>query len=267
MPFETVDEQVIRQRRVKVCERCGRQMPDTVQNRGTYNTVGSVAGSLGTSMGGSMLAGAVLGPVGAIGGAIGGAIVGSQVGAAATNTACDAVDATKGSLCEDCKAQSTHRAGSQNWGSGRLGDPAGTSTTSGYPSGAQQESLGDRASAAASVAGQRVSEGWSRLSTTVSSAFKGGAEEESASKGGSGTGKSTFKPFAGGGQVLGSGSSEPTRRQANPSRLVGGTAQPASAAVPPPAAPGSSQIDEDEALARQLQEQFLMEDAQQQHRR
>lgn len=268
MPFETVNEQVIRQRRVNVCERCRQQIPDSVQNRGTYNTVGSVAGSLGTSMGGSMALGALMGPVGAIGGAIGGAIVGGQAGAAASNTACDAVEASKGSLCENCKAQSTHRAGSQNWGGGRLGDPAGTSSTSSYPSGTQQESLGDRASAAASAAGQRVSEGWSKLSTKVSSTFKGG-EEESASKSGSGASKSTFVPFAGGGQVLGSQqtSSEPTRRQTNPSRLVGGGAQPAAAAAPAPAAQGSSQIDEDEALARQLQEQFLMEDAQQQRGR
>jgi len=255
-------------------------MPDSVQNRGTYNTVGSVAGSLGTSMGGSMALGAVLGPVGAIGGAIGGAIVGSQVGAAASNTACDAVEATKGALCEECKVQSTHRAGSQNWGSGRLGDPAGTSTASGYSSGAQEETFGDRASAAASVvgeragaaasvAGQHVSAGWSRLSKKVSSTFGGGAEEDSASKSGSGAGKHNFVPFGGGGQVLGSRSSEPepTRRPTNPSRLVGGGTQLTTSAPPVPAAQGSSQIDEDEALARQLQEQFLMEDSQQQRGR
>eukprot|EP00419_Tripos_fusus_P004185 CAMPEP_0172679582 /NCGR_PEP_ID=MMETSP1074-20121228/16161_1 /TAXON_ID=2916 /ORGANISM="Ceratium fusus, Strain PA161109" /LENGTH=218 /DNA_ID=CAMNT_0013497771 /DNA_START=255 /DNA_END=911 /DNA_ORIENTATION=- len=218
-------------------------------------------------MGGSMALGSVLGPVGAITGAIGGAIVGSQVGAAASDTACDAVEASKGSLCEDCKVQSTNRAGSQNWGGGRLGDDPGTSSTSGYSSGTQQESLGDRASAAATAAGQRVGEGWSRLSKKVSSTFKGGEEEKSANQSGSGAGKNTFVPFAGGGQVLGSGSTEMTRRPSNPSRLVGGGAQPATAAAPVPAAQGSSQIDADEALARQLQEQFFMEDSRQQHGR
>jgi len=258
MPFETVNEQVYRQQKVKVCERCRHQISEGVQNRGTYNAVGSVAGSLGTSMGGSMLGGAVLGPVGAIGGAIGGAILGSKAGAAASDTACDAIENVKGHLCEECKAGGSHRpSGQMNWGGGRLGD-ASTGSASGLQSSLpqQEQTAGERISAAASTAGQRIGEGWSRLSQSVSSALGGGGGSEGTQAGGasSGRAKAGFVPFAGSGYKL-SSEAQPTK-PSNPSRLLDGPA----AVGAPQAAAQASQIEEDEALARRLQEEFLRED-------
>jgi len=66
MAFETVNENVTRQRRIRVCERCRREIKD-IANRQNYQTAGSLGGSLGGSIGASALAGAVLGPIGMIG--------------------------------------------------------------------------------------------------------------------------------------------------------------------------------------------------------
>jgi len=300
MPFETVNEQVYRQRKVKICRRCRRQISETVQNRGTYNTVGSVAGSLGTSMGGSMLMGAVLGPVGAIGGAIGGAIVGSRAGAAATDKACDLAEAAGDDICQACKDDASVRpTGQQNWGGGRLGStdqPSGRGSfaSSVAPataqSGGEEQGMGARVSEVASVAGEKVSgaavaagegisNGWNWLRTSVSGAVGGSkpADDDAKPSGGkSGGYDSSFQAFGGSGRTLGSAAPavEPGARRGNPSRLLGGggaggapSAAPAAAAAAPaqascsPAAPtGRSQEDEDEAFARSLQEQFLRED-------
>lgn len=112
----------------------------------------------------------------------------------------------------------------------------------------------------ASIAGQRIGEGWSRLTQSVSSAAGGGsASALEAGRSSGGGGNSTFVPFAGGGRTLGSGSEETQTRPSNPSRLVAG---PSTSRTQLSLAPSSqrSQMDEDEALARQLQEQFLLED-------
>jgi len=282
MPFETVDEAVVQQRHVKVCARCRGRMEEKVKHRGAWTTAGSVGGSLGTSLGGSMLMGSVLGPVGAIGGAIGGSIIGSRLGANASSGACDAIEATADDVCDRCKEASRQRASTQtNWGGGRLGSSEEPTAFSGQssaapPGGASQrpqqgeesgitDRIGDVASAtgetlskaasatgetlskAASATGETLSQGWSRLSTSISSSFGARASAEpQASKG-------TSVPFAGSGRVLGSGAPEGSARPI--SRLVGGSVP--QAPVPPVR---RSQMEEDEALARQLQEQFLQEE-------
>mmetsp|Transcript_65633 Transcript_65633/g.158716 ORF Transcript_65633/g.158716 Transcript_65633/m.158716 type:complete len:283 (-) Transcript_65633:217-1065(-) len=280
MPFETVDETVVRQRQVKVCARCRGRMDEKVKHRGVWTTAGSIGGSVGTSMGGSMLLGSVLGPVGALGGAIGGAIVGSRAGAAASSGACDAIEATADDVCERCKAESTQRASAcTDWGGGRLGssdDPAAASgqASAQAPGGLHQQgeptiadhigqaasatgqTLGKAASAtgetlskAASATGETLSKGWSQLSKSVSSTFGGSTSAETQAASG---GKSTSVPFAGSGHVLGSGGVEGSTRPI--SRLVGGSASQA-----PAQSARRSQMEEDEALARRLQEQFLRE--------
>jgi hypothetical protein len=102
MPFDTIDEKVVRQRRVRVCERCRREMPD-VASRGKYNTAGSVAGSLSGSIGASALAGAFLGPIGMIGGAIAGSIAGARAGVKASNKACEVAEKNAEKYCQACK--------------------------------------------------------------------------------------------------------------------------------------------------------------------
>lgn len=102
MPFETVDEKVVRQRRVRICDRCRREMPDAA-NRGKYNTAGSLAGSLCGSIGASALAGAVLGPIGMIGGAIAGSIAGARAGVKASDKACEVAEKNADKYCQACK--------------------------------------------------------------------------------------------------------------------------------------------------------------------
>lgn len=268
MPFETVDEQYVRQRKVLVCERCRRQMPGAVQNRGAYQTGGSIGGSLGGSMAGSALAGAVLGPVGAVAGMIGGAIAGSRAGAAASDGICDAVDATAGQLCPDCKEASSRRpAGHQNWGGGRLGANDQETTSSVQPKADEEQSVGTRLSEAASRTGEHLSGMGSWLKNSVSSITGGSSSQDSAQNSTKGT---SFKPFAGSGQTLGSSVNSEHRSAAAEAAMrrqsAGGytqagataTSQPplAPATSQPPVPPAAQQQLSDEELARQLQAQF-----------
>lgn len=298
MPFETVNEQVYRQRQVKVCARCRRPIPESVQNRGGYNMAGSVAGSLGTSMVAGSMAGAVLGPVGALGGAIGGAIAGSRLGAAASDGVCDTIERNSDDICAECKNPASQPTGQTQWGGGRLG--TGSEPSQPLPPqqqplrGKQQQqqqqeesgvgaALGGAGAAiggAASTAGEKIGEGWSWLRSSVT-----GGESESqqaSSAAGGSTGKpGSFQPFQGGGRTL--GASEPAaERPRNPSRLLGdaGQAQRPQESAGRCQAPGSSQgaqqrqqqdavapaattqLEDDEALARRLQQQFEEEDQQ-----
>merc|ERR1712137_1130867 len=98
----------------RLCEKCKQPMPDAVQNRGTYNTVGSVAGSLTGSFASSAVLGSVLGFPGAIAGAISGSLVGSRAGAVASDTVCDGVEASSSNIRESCKTRkATHH---RDWG-------------------------------------------------------------------------------------------------------------------------------------------------------
>jgi len=279
MPFETVDEQYVRERKVLVCERCRRQMAGVVQNRGAYQTGGSITGSLGGSMGGSMLAGAVLGPVGAIAGMIGGAVAGSRAGAAASEGICDAVDSSATHLCEACKAAPPPRpAGTQNWGGGRLGSDSEPSAVPAPQAAASQPSVGDKISetasaagetlsSAASVVGENLSGMGSWLRKSVSSVTGGSSSEKPESASGAGKKEQAFKAFEGSGRTLGSTDGPPPRsaaaeaamRRASQAGTSGGYSQGAPGTQATPA----SHVADDEALARQLQEQFLMEDRQQ----
>lgn len=280
MPFESVNEQYVRQRKVLVCERCRRPMDSAVQNRQAYQTGGSIAGSLGGSVGGSMLAGAVLGPVGALAGAVGGALAGSRAGAAASEGICDAVDSTGSQICNSCKeAATTRQAGYQNWGGGRLGageasDPVAAQVPV-APSAPSAPSLGDRISETASSAGKTLGEAASSVGDTLSGGFNwmrksvssmtgtgGDAEENPApSK------KEAFKPFEGAGQPL---VAEPVDRSAARAAAAEAAMRragqaPSAASVPaahPAPATSEAQLADDEALARRLQEQFDAEDAQ-----
>uniref|UniRef100_A0A7S4S861 Glycine zipper domain-containing protein n=1 Tax=Alexandrium monilatum TaxID=311494 RepID=A0A7S4S861_9DINO len=270
MPFETVQEHYVRERRVRVCERCRRPLPDVVENRGTYNTVGSIAGSVGTSAGGSM-AGAALGTavlpgvgtvVGSLAGAIGGAVVGSRAGAAASDGICDAVEANAAQLCDACKAgsNSSSRSGrpsATNWGGGRLGggdaqEPlargAGAQDSGRrFNFGGEGQRLGGgrppAASASQPASGEEPSM-WSRLSAM--NPFAGNSQQQQ-SAAGRGTGTSGFAAFGGAGHVLGSGPS--------PAQADGRAAR-------------QSQLEEDEALARRLQqeEEMALQQERGQHR-
>eukprot|EP00490_Sorites_sp_Unknown_P001243 CAMPEP_0114639406 /NCGR_PEP_ID=MMETSP0191-20121206/1150_1 /TAXON_ID=126664 /ORGANISM="Sorites sp." /LENGTH=295 /DNA_ID=CAMNT_0001851265 /DNA_START=59 /DNA_END=947 /DNA_ORIENTATION=+ len=291
MPFDTVNEQYVRERKILVCERCRRPMDSAVQNRQAYQTGGSIAGSLGGSVGGSMLAGAVLGPVGALAGAIGGALAGSRAGAVATDGICDAVDSTGSQICNSCKeAAATRPAGYQNWGGGRLGAgdasdhmAAQAPVAPGAPS---EPSIGDRISETASSAGKHLGEAassvgeslsgvgsWMRKSvTSMTGGETEGKPEASKKEAGETEGKpeaskkEAFKPFAGAGQPL---VAEKVDRSAARTAAAeaamrrAGQAPPSSssaAAQPAPAA-DQAQLADDEALARRLQEQFDAEDA------
>merc|ERR1719282_58518 len=236
-------------------------------------------------MGGSMLGGAVLGPVGAIAGAIGGAVVGSRAGAAATDGVCDAIDSTGSHICEDCKAAAASRpAGYQNWGGGRLGTgsepPTAPTAPTAAPQGtvASQPSIGDKISETASVAGERLSDAASVVGENLSSmgswlkksvsSVAGSENPDSAGSGGGSKAKNSqkWRAFEGTGHVLGSTEEQPSRsmaaeaamRRSSQAAGYGGYAQQAQNAQPSP----SQQITDDEALARQLQEQFLREDQQ-----
>jgi len=293
MPFETVDETVTRQRRIRVCERCRRQLPDKVQNRGAYNTGGSIAGSLGGSMVGSAVLGEVLGPVGMIGGLIGGAMAGSRAGAAASNAACDGVESMADGLCDACKTDASRRpSGTADWGGGRLGDGSSTQSSSAPAAngGYAEQSFGDKASeaaskagqnasAAAAVAGERLSSAGSWMRSSVSNAWAGSSAQTGSTAGNTAASSGGFKAFQGQGRALGStdsstsaapapGAAAAARRvQLHNSNLLQGSAAPVTAQASAPAAQQvalqpapQSQMDEDAALARQLQEQFQLED-------
>lgn len=269
MPYENVDEQYVRQRKVLVCERCRRQMPGSVENRSTYQTGGSIGGSLAGSMGGSALAGAVLGPVGAVAGMIGGAIAGSRAGAAASDGICDAVDSSAGQLCPACKEASTKRpAGHQNWGGGRLG-ATGQDSTPAQPLDREEQGMGNRMSEAASKAGENLSGAASRAGENLSSMGSWLRSSVSSIGGGSGSQDTTqnatkneaFKAFAGSGQTLGSSESSGQRSAAAEAAMrrhsAGGYAQAQTQAAPRPAPSQGAQPQlSDEELARQLQAQF-----------
>ncbi|CAK9043419.1 unnamed protein product [Durusdinium trenchii] len=200
MPFDTVDEQYVRQRKILVCERCRRPM-DGVQNRAAYQTGGSIAGSLGGSMGGSMLAGAVLGPVGALAGAIGGAIAGSRAGAAASEGICDAVDSSSSQVCEACKeAAATRRLRLPELGGGRLGAPGEAQPIPATSAPAEGPSVGERIGETAASAGKYVGEAASSVGESLSGMGSwvrksvtslGGSEEKKEPK------KEAFKAFEG----------------------------------------------------------------------
>lgn len=260
MPFDTVDEQYVRQRKILVCERCRRPM-DGVQNRAAYQTGGSIAGSLGGSMGGSMLAGAVLGPVGALAGAIGGAIAGSRAGAAASEGICDAVDSSSSQVCEACKeAAATRPTGYQNWGGGRLGAPGEAQPIPATSAPAEGPSVGERIGETAASAGKYVGEAASSVGESLSGMGSwvrksvtslGGSEEKKEPK------KEAFKAFEGAGRPL---VADPVDRSA--ARAAAAEAamrragQAPATATPAPVVSAEAQMAEDEAMARRLQEEF-----------
>ena len=140
MPYETVNEKVVRQRQIRVCARCRCEIPHAVNQR-RMQQVGSLSGSLGASIGGSALLGSVLGPVGMIGGAIVGSLAGARAGAQAGEKVGQALEERQDSLCEACQkivGKNTNDSSSDNpkkpdnngssgpfssWGKGqRLGD-------------------------------------------------------------------------------------------------------------------------------------------------
>mmetsp|Transcript_13761 Transcript_13761/g.37668 ORF Transcript_13761/g.37668 Transcript_13761/m.37668 type:complete len:260 (-) Transcript_13761:114-893(-) len=255
MPFETVNEQVVRERRVRVCARCRRQLPEVVQHRGAYQTGGSIAGSLGGSVGGSMLAGAVLGPVGAIAGAIGGAVAGSRAGAAASGGICDAAEYAADDLCPDCKSTPSRPTGQKQWGGGRLGDGSSGSQPAPAPA-AVEPTASERMSGAWSSVGDRFNQSTEGARQWWTGGASQSESKTSSSKGGKSGG---FETFSGSGHTLGHSESQ-VRPQ---SRLV--AVEQRAVAPPRPqqqafASPPLSQEEQDAALARQLQEQFYNED-------
>ncbi|CAJ1378760.1 unnamed protein product [Effrenium voratum] len=205
MPFDTVDEQYTRQRKVLVCERCRRPMQG-VQHRQAYQTGGSIAGSLGGSVGGSMLAGAVLGPVGALAGAIGGAIAGSRAGAVASEGVCDVVDSTGSQICDACKeAASVRPAGYQNWGGGRLGADSSEPQAAPAATATAEPTVTDRLSDTATSAGKHLGEAASAVGDGLSSVGSWVRKSVSSATGSEEPKKEkaeAFKPFAGAGQPL-----------------------------------------------------------------
>ena len=122
MPYETVREEVVQTRRVRVCARCRNPIPEAA-NRQTINTVGSVGGSLGASLGGSILVGSLLGPIGAIGGAIAGSIAGARAGRDVSNKVAEAVENQQDSMCQACRKITDSYNGGQRLGHGeRIGE-------------------------------------------------------------------------------------------------------------------------------------------------
>merc|ERR1740123_2764121 len=156
-------------------------------------------------------------------GAIGGAIGGAIVGSRAGAAASDGICNAVEATADDVCEQckaTPYSGGQQNWGGGRLGAPA------------------DKAAAAEPAAAAPPAE----------------------TDAGRSSGKtSVFAAFSGTGHTLGSQLAEPSASRSNPSRLLGSVGgAPASTATASTAR--RTQEEEDEALARQLQEQFLQED-------
>ncbi|CAE7503654.1 unnamed protein product [Symbiodinium microadriaticum] len=283
MPFETVNEQYVRERKVLVCERCRRPMDTSVQHRDAYQTGGSIAGSLGGSVGGSMLAGAVLGPVGALAGAIGGAIAGSRAGAAASEGICDAVDSSGTQLCNVCKeAANVRQMGHQNWGGGRLGSgdeptaPLQASSASAPSAPGVGERLGEVASGAGAKIGEAASavgEGLSGVGSWMRKSVSSMTGSDEPKPTASGRPDEAFRSFEGSGRALGTdaadvdqrrnaraAAAEAAMRRAGqaPTNGYAQTSAPGRGAAN--AASTQALIDEDEALARRLQEQFDLEE-------
>ncbi|CAB9507455.1 expressed unknown protein [Seminavis robusta] len=194
MPYETVQEKVVQERRVRVCARCRNPIADNA-NRGTANVVGSLSGSLGASLGGSMLLGSVLGPVGAIGGAIAGSFAGARAGRDASNKVVDVVESQQDSLCPACRKvtdsynKKDNQQGGQTLGNGqplgggqRLG--GGAPARNSFSNSQQQSSgqtlgggqrlgsgepvrPGDRIGEAANAAGRGINNGLSWMKQSV----------------------------------------------------------------------------------------------------
>ena len=185
MPYETVQEKVVRTKRVRVCARCRCRLPSTTGDRQTMNTVGGVGGSLGASLGGSILLGSVLGPVGAIGGAIAGSLAGARAGRTASDKLADAVEssrATANDLCESCQSLGTNSSSNNGGGSGQvLG--GGQRLGSGEPIQQQtaQATPGEKIGEAASAAGRSINNGlsWMKQSVTQSFAASGNSNNSS----------------------------------------------------------------------------------------
>lgn len=248
----------------RACERCGRAIDDSIKHRGAWNTAGSVGGSLGGSYAGSAVLGSAFGFAGSIAGAVGGAIAGSKAGAEASHASCNAIDkAQSGKLCEACiEAQKTKAANYQNWGGGRLGGDGNSSAASASSPSAAESTMGTRFSGAASKAGENISRGASVAGEHISGAASwvrqsvtGKKEAASGNTGAGGTG--AFVPFGGSGQTLGSAPARPVVRP-----QLGGGYRAAQAPSAPPPPTGQTQMEQDEAMARRLQEEFLMMDSQ-----
>jgi hypothetical protein len=187
MPYETVQEKVLQERRVRVCARCRNPIPDAA-DRQTYQKVGGVGGSLGASLGGSILLGSVLGPIGAIGGAIAGSIAGARAGRQASDKVCDAVESNHDSFCQACR-KLTDTSGS-SWGEDNTlgggqrlgsGEPVRRSSKSNSNPGA-----GEKIGEATSAAGRGINNGlsWMKQSVTnvIENATKSGDKDGNQSK-------------------------------------------------------------------------------------
>lgn len=227
----------------RVCDRCRQSIDDTVKHREGWNTAGSIGGSLGGSMIGSSV-GSAFGIVGSLAGAVGGALAGSRAGAEGSKATCNVVDKVQaGTICEACKtAEKTRRANYTNYGGGRLGD--GTNSSSdGYAASAPPQpagpGVGEQMSAAASTAGSNIQRGASTVGSSISGAASwvkqsvtGGGSDKKEAPAGAASGNGSFVPFGGSGQALGGAPAAPPRR---------------------------SQMEDDEAMARRMQEEFAME--------
>mmetsp|Transcript_20498 Transcript_20498/g.36842 ORF Transcript_20498/g.36842 Transcript_20498/m.36842 type:complete len:302 (-) Transcript_20498:84-989(-) len=237
MPFETVQEQYVRDKKILVCEQCRRQMSGVVENRNAYRTGGSIAGSLGGSVVAGGLAGAVLGPVGSIAGAIGGAVAGSRGGAMASDGVCDVIDSNAKHLCEACKASPAKPTGQRDWGGGRLGttDEDPQSVAAAAPpqasSEASEPTVGDRISEATSQAGQNISEAAASAGEQLSG-FGSWIKSKVTGESDPSEEKQKFKAFEGGGRALSSSSS---------SAGYGGQALAGAAAGPVPSSDEAAQ--------------------------
>lgn len=169
MPYETVQEKVVQERRVRVCARCRAQILDA-PNRHTIQNVGSVGGSLGASLGGSILVGSLLGPVGAIGGAIAGSIAGARAGRNVSDKVCETMESNQDALCPACRKVTDSYKGQGGEGGGhRLGsgEPVNSSVNP-----------GERIGEAASAAGRGISNGMSWMKQSVTSAIENAKRQE-----------------------------------------------------------------------------------------
>mmetsp|Transcript_33099 Transcript_33099/g.77461 ORF Transcript_33099/g.77461 Transcript_33099/m.77461 type:complete len:320 (-) Transcript_33099:64-1023(-) len=167
------------------------------------------------------------------------------------------------------------------------GEAAGQEASTGERISEAASAAGEKIGEAANAAGEKISEGWSWMRKSVSSAFGGGDAEDANTASSSSASKSagpkaasggSFAAFSGSGHVLGArDDGEASRPRANPSRLLGDPSggPPARPRPSPPSAAATvaasgqgaeaaqaascgdsmSQMEADEALARQLQEE------------
>ena len=186
MPYETVQEKVVVEKRIKVCGRCRTPIAEVASSsssdndlnrRRKYNTVGGMSGSLGASIGASALMGSVLGPVGAIGGAIAGSIVGSKAGRQASDKAYQATienEKKKNHASESSSDDDLCDACLKILGQGqRLGSAEETSVFSSSSSteGAQAPPPRERIRQGAQRAGQTIGSGFQWAKNSVTSAI------------------------------------------------------------------------------------------------